>query len=89
MIEASACEKPVIVSRIGGLVEVVDENKTGLIVPPASPSAIAEAISKLLDNEDLRKNLGLYGRIWVQNHFDCQENVSIMFQEYSKANLLL
>ena len=39
--------KPVIVSRVGGLADMVEENQTGLIVPPGSPEALAEAISSI------------------------------------------
>jgi glycosyltransferase involved in cell wall biosynthesis len=84
ILEAGACGKPVIVSRVGGLVEVVEENKTGLIIPPRDPEALAEAIALLLDNKEMRESLGGNGRIWVQKHYDWHENVGTMFQAYSE-----
>jgi len=48
ILEASACEKPVVVSNVGGLTEVVEDGVTGIIVPPRNPEKTAEAIEKLL-----------------------------------------
>jgi glycosyltransferase involved in cell wall biosynthesis len=46
---AYGCLKPVIVTRVGGLTEFVDDEKTGLIVPPESPDALADAIVRFFD----------------------------------------
>ncbi len=46
---AYGCLKPVIVTRVGGLSEFVDDEKTGLIVPPESPDALADAIVRFFD----------------------------------------
>jgi len=66
ILEASACEKPVVVSNVGGLPEVVDDQKTGFIVPPKDPEKLAEAIEKLILNESLRLQIGKAGRIMVK-----------------------
>lgn len=46
---AYGCLKPVIVTRVGGLAEFVDEDRTGLIVPPESPDALADAIVRFFE----------------------------------------
>lgn len=46
---AYGCLKPVIVTRVGGLSEFVDDEKTGLIVPPESPDALADAIVRFFE----------------------------------------
>jgi len=51
-------KKPVIVTDVGAMPEIVDEGKTGLIVPPKDPESLAKAIIKLLKNNELRKQMG-------------------------------
>lgn len=51
-------KKPVVVTDVGGLPEVVDDGITGFIVPPKNPEALADAIVKLLKDEKLRRNMG-------------------------------
>lgn len=60
--EAAACGKPAVGGRTGGIVEVVQEGRTGLLVDPTSPDEIAEATVRLLTDEDLARRLGEAGR---------------------------
>lgn len=60
--EAMAAELPVVASRIGGLPEVIEHGKTGLLVPPDEPSALADAVIHLLEDENLRRSMGKAGR---------------------------
>ena len=55
---AYAFKKPVVVTDVGALPEIVDDGKTGFIVPPRNPKTLAEAIVKLLKDEKLRKQMG-------------------------------
>ena len=55
---AYAYEKPVIATTIGGLPDMVDQGKTGLLVPPADTEALADAIIQLLRDRELRINMG-------------------------------
>src|SRR5262249_3117577 len=57
VIEASACELPVVVTRVGGLPEVVRDGETGLIVPKGDIGALANALQQLLDSDSLRMAL--------------------------------
>lgn len=57
IIEAMASGLPVIASDTGGIPELVVHGKTGLLVPPDDPQALARAIGLLLDNPDLRQRL--------------------------------
>jgi glycosyltransferase involved in cell wall biosynthesis len=60
-VEAMAAGKPVAAAAVGGIPEVVEHGRTGLLVQPWNPSQIAEAILYLLDNEDIAKRMGKNG----------------------------
>jgi glycosyltransferase involved in cell wall biosynthesis len=62
VVEAMACGKPVIVTRVGGMQETVQHGKNGLIVRPGDASDLAEAILYLLHNDGLRTAMGRAGR---------------------------
>ena len=51
-------KKPVVVTDVGSLPEIVDDGITGFIVPPKNPEALADAIDMLLKDEKLRKQMG-------------------------------
>ena len=55
---AYSFKKPVIATDVGSLPEVVDDGKTGIVVPPADHKALARAIIHLLSNDDLREDMG-------------------------------
>ena len=67
-LEAMACGSPVVASRVGGLQSTVRDRVTGLLVPDHDPGALAEALDRLLDDEDLRWRLGREGVRWAAQH---------------------
>ena len=68
-LEAMACETPVVASAVGGILEVVEDGKTGLLVPPGHPEELAEALGRVLDNPALGRSLGQAGRRRVEAQF--------------------
>jgi alpha-maltose-1-phosphate synthase len=68
-LEAMACETPVVASAVGGILEVVVDGETGLLVPPGKPDALAEALRRLLGDPALGRRLGRAGRRRVEAHF--------------------
>jgi len=58
LLEAAALGKPCVVTRAGGVPELIEHGSNGLIVPPRSPKALAEGISTLLADPGLRVRLG-------------------------------
>jgi phosphatidylinositol alpha-1,6-mannosyltransferase len=66
LVEASACGKPVIAGRSGGVPDAVVEGVTGLLVEPCDSDAVAAAIVKVLLEPELAKVLGANGRKWVE-----------------------
>lgn len=70
--EAMALERPVLATRVGGLTDLVKENISGLLVPPADSVALAEGIAQLMSNDKLRERLGKAGRQRIQTLFDAK-----------------
>lgn len=62
LIEAMASGVPVVGPRVGGIPDVIDDGVTGLIVPPGDAGPVAEAISRLLDDAELRRKMGAAAR---------------------------
>jgi glycosyltransferase involved in cell wall biosynthesis len=68
-LEAMAAGKPVVVSQVGGLGEVVVDGESGLLVPCEDPAALATALARLLDDPALRTRLGATGQVRVTQHY--------------------
>jgi glycogen synthase len=68
-LEAMACETAVVASAVGGILEVVEDGRTGLLVPPGRPDDLAAAIRHVLDDRGLARALGQAGRRRVEEHF--------------------
>ncbi|MFT4647541.1 MAG: glycosyltransferase involved in cell wall biosynthesis [Glaciecola sp.] len=69
-IEAFLNECPVVATDVGGIVDVVHHEKTGLLVPEKNPEAIAAAVTRFLEDQDFAKQMGRAGREFAQEHFD-------------------
>jgi glycosyltransferase involved in cell wall biosynthesis len=87
VIEASACELPVVVSNIGGLPEVVKNGETGLLVPAENATALADSLAYLVDNPDLRQKFGKAGRNYVQQNYEWADCVDTMIKLYESCKL--
>ncbi len=68
-VEAMACGVPVIASRVGGLQEVVEHEKTGYLFNPENPDELARYLELLLDNPDKACSLAKRARIKVEKDF--------------------
>ena len=83
VLEASSCEKPVVVTNVGGLPEVVDEGSTGFIVPARDEQAAAAAIEKLIRGPGLRLEMGKKGREKVSRLYDWDKNLEEIIKIYN------
>lgn len=68
-VEAFACGLPVIASKIGGLQFVVADESRGLLFPPGDIAALITQIKRLLDNHQLRDQMGRNGRTYFETEF--------------------
>jgi glycosyltransferase involved in cell wall biosynthesis len=84
VVEAMACEKPVVATAVGGLKEVVEENVTGIFVPPADVEKTADAILTLLRDPGKAKRMGKAGRERVLEKYDWNKNLDTIENLYTK-----
>jgi len=70
LIEALSFKKPVVASSLGGIVDVIKHEKTGLLVPEKDPQALAAAIARVLSDEKLARRLGEQGYRFVSRYYD-------------------
>jgi glycosyltransferase involved in cell wall biosynthesis len=92
ILEAMARRKPVVASAVGGIPEVVTDDLDGLLVPPADPAALAEAIVRLARSPALRERLGKAGYATVAERFSIDAQVrrieAIYDEELQRAGAL-
>lgn len=69
LLEAASCGRPLIATDVAGCREIVKHDKNGLLVPARDPKALADAMLKLIENLELRKKMGAYGRRYVESDF--------------------
>jgi len=70
LIEAAACRRAVVATRVGGVPEVVDDGVTGFVVEPDDGEAFAAAVVRLLTDEGLRARMGAAARRHAEQRFD-------------------
>ncbi|MCK5427293.1 MAG: glycosyltransferase family 4 protein, partial [Thermodesulfovibrionia bacterium] len=75
LIEAGACGKPVVATRVGGIPEVVKDNQTGILVPPGDAHGLARAVISLLEDEKKRQRMGETAKNWVDDKFSASRMV--------------
>jgi glycosyltransferase involved in cell wall biosynthesis len=69
LIEAAAAGKPVVATAVGGVSEIVNDGRSGLLVPPGDADAMAAAIDRLLSNHDAAAAMGHAARRIVEQRF--------------------
>lgn len=73
--EAMAMQKPVVASRVGGIVEIVEDGISGILVPVKDYDAMAMEIVKLLKNSNLARQMGAQARKRIEQHFSIDQHV--------------
>ncbi len=72
VLEAMACGRPVVATRVGGVAELVANGETGIVVPPRDSLALARGIVRLLNNTRLAASMGERGRQRAVAEFDLE-----------------
>ena len=88
-LESFAFKKPVISTKSHGIPFTVQDNKNGILVEPDNPVQLADAIKKLLLDEDLRERLGISGYNFVHEECNCEsmaKNSVELYKEVLKNN---
>ncbi len=85
-LEAAAMQLPVVATRIPGCIDAVQENVTGLLVPPRDAEALTEAIRSYLQHPELRDQHGKAGRDRVVHNFRQEAIWEALYQEYIRLS---
>jgi glycosyltransferase involved in cell wall biosynthesis len=84
-LEAMAHGRPVVATRVGGLLDLVVDGETGIVVPPHDPAALRSALERLLADPDLRRRLGSAGRERARTHFSWERLTDATLAAYAEA----
>ena len=82
LLEAMACETPCVGSRTGGIPEIIIDGKNGFLVEPADSLQLAEMISILLKDKDLRIRMGKQGRRFVEDNYSWEAKAKDLVEIY-------
>ena len=88
VLEAMASARPIVASRVGGIVEMLEDGISGLLVPPDDAEALGRAIVRLLADRDLATRLGRGGRQVAQARYGVEEmlaSISALYEEGAEA----
>lgn len=87
LIEAAACGRPIVTTDMPGCRDAVLPGKTGLLVPPKNPQALANALERLIKNPTLRNQMGIAARTYAEQHFDLKQVVHEHLEIYQSLLL--
>ena len=82
-LEAAACGKPVVASRVGGLTTVVNDGETGFLVNWRCPGPFVERLDLLLNNDQLREEMGVAARCHAQT-LTWEVTADLLLESYSR-----
>ncbi|MEW5758594.1 MAG: lipopolysaccharide heptosyltransferase II [Candidatus Omnitrophota bacterium] len=85
IIEAQAVGVPVIASRIGGIVDIIDDNKTGIMFTPGDYEELAKKIFSLYQDKDLQYKLIINARKKVETNYNVDKFASLTIDTYNRA----
>jgi glycosyltransferase involved in cell wall biosynthesis len=81
-IEASAMARPVVATAVDGTPEVIRDGRTGRLVPPGDPAALARALLALLRDPEAARRMGRAGRDYVLDRFTLDRHVEATARVY-------
>jgi len=78
-VEAMACAKPVVASRVGGLQKIVEDGHTGFLVEPNSIVDLAEKLQFLIEHQDTGKQMGQNGKKRFDEHYSWERIINSVY----------
>lgn len=85
LIEAMGIGMPCIASDVGGIVDLIENEKDGIRVPPQDPTALAQALHRVLTEPDFASELGRNARATIQQKFDSAVSIEKLEEVYVKV----
>jgi glycosyltransferase involved in cell wall biosynthesis len=85
LFEAMAAGVPIVASQVGGVPEIVENNVSGLLVPPADPKKLAQACTRLLTDPELAKRLSSEACRTVLQRFDVRRHSNELLKIYEEV----
>lgn len=85
IIEAQAAGVPVVATSVGGVVDIIDDRVTGLLVPPADPQAMADALLRIHKDRKLAQAMAQAGYAKAKEQFTVELMVKRTLQVYEEA----
>lgn len=82
LLQAAACQLPIVAAAAGGIPEVVREGVNGRLVPPGDANALGDALIALLKDADVRRRMGSAGRRIVEEEFSIDAMVEANLRVY-------
>lgn len=84
-LEAMSAGRGVVASRVGDMARMLDYGAAGRVIPPRNPRSIANAVSELLGNPDLRMKLGKAARARVLSEYNVEKTAAVQEESYQRA----
>lgn len=85
VVEAMACETPVVTSRVGGIMEIVDDGVNGLLVQPKDVKGLERSILMVLQDGQLARRISDKGREIVESRFTWKHTVAQISKAYERV----
>ena len=85
LLDAMACSRAIVATRAGGIPEIVDDGRTGVLVEPRDHAAMAREIVRLLRDDDLRRRMGEAGLARVSERFTVERMVAETAAVYERV----
>ena len=86
LLEAMRMSKPVVATRVGGMVDIVEDGGNGLVVEPGNVDELRAAISRLAGSAELREKFGLRSRQLFVERYSVVKMVEGMVAEYRRVS---
>jgi L-malate glycosyltransferase len=86
--EAMRAGLPVVATNVGGLAGIVEDGKTGYLVPPLSPALLGQALQRLVMDASLRRTMGAAGQSRADEHFSDERYLRDIEQLYLELSVV-